>query len=373
MSSIQEPNSTSAAVPARRTPTEPTVAPAKVEPSAPAAAQDSLQANNRPDAPTAPGDLVAKIKAMQEPTPPAAPPPTEIRSVPVSQRVRRRIVPEGMPDRPSDFVAPILNLAISFLSNPRFAVRRIQGAITRSFQVMQGAGHVREVVQDFNLARQQGKGLHFVRGQFRFLKWRSTAKARQAIRLAKAHKGRNLLRLLSRRNAADIARNKGVIGFFRDARAAGAGPLRSLWRGFTRTVETGGQMPSVAKQAAEMGGRWGKALTWTGRIGRIAPLLNVPLAIFDVREAWKALRHPDATVQDKVSKTGQAALTSAAAGLAVAGFVTPPPLNAALLTAAGVAGIGSTLWGIATSEIAHDALKKVGGFFGGLGRRLGLG
>lgn len=371
MSSIQESNSTPTAVPTRRTTPEAAAAPSKAEPAAPVASSDQLQAKHRPDAPAAPGELVARIKAMQEPTVHPAPPRAD--SVPVTQRVRRRLAPEGMPDRPSDFWGPILPLIVGFLSSPRYAVKRLQGVISRTFQLMQGAGKVREVAQDFNLARQQGQGIRFVRGQFRTLRFQTVAKARQAVQYARNFQGRNLLRLFSQNNAADLARNRGVLGFFREARAAGVGPLRALWQGFMRMVETGGNMPAVAKQAAEMGGRWGKALTWTGRIGRIAPLLNVPLAIFDVREASRTLRHPEATTQDKVLKTGQAALTSAAAGLAVAGFLTPPPLNAALLTAAGAAGIGSTIWGLATSEVATNAFKKVGGFFRGIGRRLGLG
>lgn len=372
MSSIQEPNPNAIGAPARRPgPAAPATLPG-ADAGAPASASDRLQAENRPEAPVAPGELVARIKAMQSPTP-AAPPAAPTDSLPLSQRVKRQLDPKGVPDRARDYVAPLLNLAIGMLSSPRYAVKRLQGVITRSFRVMQGAGKVREAVQDFRLAQQQGRGVAFVRGQFRYLKWRSTAQAKRAVTLARAHKGRNLLRMFSRTNPADLARNKGLLGFYRAARATGAGPLRALWQGFTRTVETGGQMPSIAKQAAEMGGKWGKALTWTGRIGRIAPLLNLPLALFDIREAWNTFRHPNATLQDKVSKTGQAALTSAAAGLAVAGFLTPPPLNAALLTASGIVGIGSTVWGIATSEVAHDALKKVGGFFGGLGRRLGLG
>ncbi|HEY9856383.1 MAG TPA: hypothetical protein V6D05_11635, partial [Stenomitos sp.] len=200
----------------------------------------------------------------------------------------------------------------------------------------------------------------------------TTSRARQAVKLAKAREGKGLLKLFSRRRPSEIALNKGILGFYREARATGARPLQAVWKGFSRTIETGGHMPRVAQEAAEMGGRWGKTLTWAGRIGRLAPLLNVPLAIFDVREAWNTFRHPNATTQDMVSKGGQAALTSAAAGLAVAGFLTPPPVNAALLTASGVAGVASTVWGVATSEVALKFFKRVGGLFGGLGRRLGL-
>lgn len=369
MSSIQEPNPNAIGAPRRPGPEAPAPQKAPV-PAEPQPSGDRLAAEHRPEAPAAPGELVARIKAMQAPQ-------SSVQSEPqpdsVRERLRHRLDPKGMPDRPRDYVAPLLNLAIGFLTSPRYAVKRLQGAITRSFHIMQGAGKVREFARDARLAQAQGRGLAFVRGQFRYLRWRSAAQAKRAVALARAHKGRNLLRMFSRTSPADIARNKGMLGFFRDARAAGASPLRAIWRGFTRTVETGGQMPSVAKQAAELGGRWGKALTWTGRIGRIAPLLNLPLAVFDVREAWNAWRHPNATSQDKVSKTGQAALTSAAAGLAIAGFLTPPPLNAALLTASGAMGIASTVWGIATSEVAVHAFKKVGGFFSGLGRRLGIG
>lgn len=366
MSSIPESSLPSLGAPVRRPAAE-----AKAV-SAPPAAADRLQAKHRPEKPPEPGELVARLKALQAPDPvPAQPAPP--RRVPVSQRVRRSLDPQGVPDRARDYVAPLLNLTIGVLTSPRYAVKRLQGAIKRSFQLVQGAGHARELVQDFRLARRQGQGLRFVRGHFEVLKWRTASRAREAIKLAKARQGKGLMSLLSRREVKDVALNKGMLGFYRSSRATGAGPLTAVWRGFTRTVETGGRMPAVAQQAAQMGGRWGKALTWTGRIGRVAPLLNVPLAIFDLKEVWSVYRHPNATTQDKISKTGQAALTSAAAGLAVAGFLSPPPLNAALLTASGAAGIASTLWGVATSEVAHRLFKKVGGFFGGLGRRLGLG
>lgn len=361
MSSIQEPNLPSAGAPSRRTAPEAPVAPASDEQARPAA--DRLQALNRPEAPAKPGELVARIQAMQAgPEVPAT----------VAERVRRRLEPEGVPHSSSDYLAPLFNLIIGVMTSPRYAVKKLQGAITRSFQLVRGVGKAREFARNVASARRQGQGLAFVRGQFRLLRWRTTVRARQAVSLARARKGRSLLQLFRRRRVAEVV-NKGLLGFYREARAAGAGPLGALWRGFTRTIETGGNMPVVAEQAAKMGGRWGKLLTWTGRIGRLAPLLNVPLALFDIREAWNTFQHPDAHARDKLSKAGQAGLTTAAAGLAVAGFLTPPPLNAALLTACGVAGVASTLWGVATSDFATGIFQRVGGFFGGLGRRLGLG
>ena len=59
------------------------------------------------------------------------------------------------------------------------------------------------------------------------------------------------------------------------------------------------------------------------------------------------------------------------AALAVAGFLTPPPVDAALFMAAGIAGIASGVWSFFASGTASKVAHSVGHFFSSAAHKVG--
>lgn len=188
----------------------------------------------------------------------------------------------------------------------------------------------------------------------------------------KGNKWGSLKKLVGIGKPSQVAsESKGFFGFFKAARAGGSGIAGSVAKAFGNTVDKGGNMPQIAAEAAQTGGKLGKLAVWAGRVGRVAPLLNVPIAAFDVKKAWDVFHDPKATTREKVSTAGTAVLGTAAAGLAVAGFVTPPPVDAALFAAAGIVGLSSMVWGAVTSKPVVDFAKKAGKAIGSAATSVG--
>jgi hypothetical protein len=162
----------------------------------------------------------------------------------------------------------------------------------------------------------------------------------------------------------ETVKNQGLIGWFNTFRAGGSTVPQALAQGVSRTLETGGDFPQIAAQATTMGSRWGQAFVTAGKIARLAPLLNVPIAIFDIIHARKAINNPDLTQRQRTAKLGQAYFSSAAAVLSVAAFLVPGPLDMLMLKLAGFAGFGSLGWSILSSDFMWRVYGRVGRFLG---------
>jgi hypothetical protein len=159
----------------------------------------------------------------------------------------------------------------------------------------------------------------------------------------------------------NVVKNKGLIGWYNVARANGAGRLSALAEGFGKTLETGGDMQNIAAHAASMGS-WGKAFVTFGKIARLAPLLNVPISILDIVHAHQILNDPNANHRMRVAKVGQAYFSTFAAGLSIAAFLVPAPLDLLALKLASFAGFGSLGWSVLSSKYAVNFFAKVGNF-----------
>jgi hypothetical protein len=277
--------------------------------------------------------------------------------------------------RAGGFLAFVGNALNGLVASPKAIVGNIQGLLYGGHAIVDKANDVKGFASALNAARKDGKAFNFVRGQFQSLRAATGSALARTFGQIKSQKAMFFLQRIAGRNVSQaanaVSENKGLFGFYQAARAGGAGPIRAFSSAFGRTVETGGNMPTVIEDAAQLGGRWGKTLAWAGRIGRVAPLLNVPLAAFDIKCAIDVWSNPRATTQQKVEKTGTAALTTAAAGLAVAGFLTPPPVDAALFMAAGIAGIASGVWSFFASGTASKVAHSVGHFFSSAAHKVG--
>jgi hypothetical protein len=160
----------------------------------------------------------------------------------------------------------------------------------------------------------------------------------------------------------NVVKNKGLIGWYNVARANGAGRFGALVEGFSKTLETGGDMQNITAHAATMGGTWGKAFRAFGKIARLAPLLNVPISVLDIVHAHQILNDPNANKRMRVAKVGQAYFSTFAAGLSVAAFLVPAPLDLLALKLASFAGFGSLGWSVLSSKYAVNFFARVGNF-----------
>ncbi|MDB5097316.1 MAG: hypothetical protein JWM80_1737 [Cyanobacteria bacterium RYN_339] len=164
------------------------------------------------------------------------------------------------------------------------------------------------------------------------------------------------------RAAVNVVKNRGLFGWYNAARAGGAGRMSAIWQGFTRTLETGGDMQNITAHAATMGGNWGKAFAAFGKVARLAPLLNVPISILDLMHAHQILNDANANHRMRVAKIGQAYFSTFAAGLSIAAFLVPAPLDLLALKLASFAGFGSLGWSVLSSKYAVNFFAKVGNF-----------
>ncbi len=99
-------------------------------------------------------------------------------------------------------------------------------------------------------------------------------------------------------------------------------------------------------------------------LGRVVPVLAVPVAAFDIYKATQVWNDPKATAEDKVTKTAAAGLSTIAAGAGIVALAFPPAAPVALIVA-GVAGVGSLIadnWGTVKDWTgkAVDGVKAAG-------------
>lgn len=255
--------------------------------------------------------------------------------------------------------SPLSNLAISFLTSPRFVIKHTENLFASGTRLLNGGRRAKQLAIDLKHAVDEGRSGRFIQGNARLLRLSAAARKQAAIQVIRRGRLEDLMKVLNGSKPSNVV-NEGMVHYYRLARQEGRAPLQATARAFSKTVETGGNMPQITEEAARLGGRMGRALTWAGRIGRVAPLLNVPLAVFDISSAVQSLGNPRASTRDRIAKTGRAALTTAAAGLAVAGFVTPPPINLTLLGVAAGIGLGSTLWSVATGATVASLARGAG-------------
>lgn len=291
-------------------------------------------AARRPSEPD-PSTLAARVRQLRDPQIPA----------------REQPSPAAAESNRGGLFSGVSNLAISFMTSPRFTIKRVEGLLSSSPRLIKGGHRAKQLAVDLKEAIDEGRPGRFIQGNARILRLSAAARKQAAIQVIRRGRLQDLLKVISRSKPSGVI-NLGMVRNYQLARQAGSAPLRAAARAFSKTVETSGDVPQITAEATRLGGRLGRALTWAGRVGRVAPLLNVPLAVFDVSSAVKSLRNPRASTRERVSSTGRAALTTVAAGLAVAGFVTPPPINLTLLGVAAGVGLGSTLWSVATGATA---------------------
>jgi hypothetical protein len=113
-----------------------------------------------------------------------------------------------------------------------------------------------------------------------------------------------------------------------------------------------------AATVAEVAGPFSKFL------GRAVPVLAVPVAAFDIYRAVQVWNDPKASLEDKITKTTAAGLSTIAAGAGIAALAFPPAAPI-LLIVAGVAGVGALIaehWDTVKNWAgkAWDGVKEAG-------------
>jgi drug/metabolite transporter superfamily protein YnfA len=254
----------------------------------------------------------------------------------------------------------------SYLFNPSMFVNHMRTLSGHLYRVLAGTKRVHNLATDFVAARKAGQVSEFFGG----VKNAALGWTRAGVEGVRA----KVLDVLGKSTPAAIAaeqaavpasvavRNVGLFGWYKVARAEGSNPLIALAKGFKRTVVTGGDMPKIVAHAKTMGGGWGKAFIVTGKAARLAPLLNVPIAVLDVIHARAIFNDKTVSRRLRNAKIGQAIFSSLAAVLSIAAFVVPAPLDAIALSYASYAGLGSLGWSIFSSRFMVNVYDSIGNF-----------
>lgn len=264
------------------------------------------------------------------------------------------------------------NLITSTLLDPRLLFGQLRGLFNTAYKLVRGGNHVKGMVREYKVARSVQGGPAYLKGLVVKLGQAIAAGYRGTIARVTRLFGRAELTaapvttVVAPVSSAAIAApvlNKGLFAYYQAGRAAGLGRASAFGRAAALVAETGGRMPQITAHAAQLGGRWGKVFYWSGRVARLAPVLNVPIAVWDVVNARRVLANPHADRRERISRVGQAIFSAAAAGLSVVAFAVPAPIDMALIRYAGTTCIVSLIWMAATSKPAMGCYVAIGAWF----------
>lgn len=309
---------------------------------------------------------VAKPAAPQGPAIVAAPKPAK-RAPAVDTRAESK-TNVGWKIRLTGYMTMFTTLATSWIFNPQLLVSHVKTIFGQIYRMAGGAKRVHGWATGYAEARKAGTARTYVRGVADEVSQMSkrTAVSLKDKALGLFGHGKDVAKAapaaVEMTPTVVLEANKGLIGWYRAARAAGAGRLSALASGLDKTIETGGDMPSIMAKAQGQSGWWAKAFVATGKAARLAPLLNLPIAALDLIHARQIAKDPLATPRLRAAKIGQAIFSSSAAALSVAAFLVPAPFDMLALKAAGWTGLGSLAWSVLSSRPVMNLGIKITNF-----------